>query len=171
MERVCVFIDGSNLYHSLKNECGQKNLDFAKFVDSLVAARQLVRTYYYNAPVDASRDKEKAKAQQSFFANLMRVSYFEIRLGRLEPRGNTFVEKGVDVSLAVDMVSMAYKGIYDTAILVSCDGDYVTAVNAVRDTGRHIEVACFRRAYSLMKVADKVIPLNAESLKGLWLQD
>jgi len=30
MERVCIYIDGSNLYHGLKGECGQARLDFAK---------------------------------------------------------------------------------------------------------------------------------------------
>ena len=49
MERVCVYVDGSNLYHGLKNECGQTDLDFGKFVAWLVGKRQLVRTRE-NAP-------------------------------------------------------------------------------------------------------------------------
>lgn len=170
MERVCIFIDGSNFYHSLKGECEKTNLDFSKLVKWLIGDRQLVRTYYYNASVNADIDPERASSQQKFFDILKRIPYFEIRLGRLEARGNTFIEKGVDIALAIDMLSMAVKGVYDTAILVSCDGDFVHAVNAVKDIGRHVEVACFRKAYHMMQCADKVIKLNTSSLKDFWLK-
>jgi len=169
MERVCVFIDGSNLYHGLKNECGRTDLSFAKFVGWLVGQRHLVRTYYYNAPLPPRSAPEQIKAQQRFFDGLNRLPYFAVKLGRLEPRGDTYVEKGIDVSIAVDMLSMAVKNVYDTAILVSSDGDYVQAVTAVQDTGRHVEAACFRRAHRLKQSADKVISLDAKALSSLWL--
>ena len=117
MERVSVFIDGSNLYHGLKNVLGRTDLDFQRFLHWLVGDRKLIRTYYYNAPVPATEDPEKARNQQRFFDSLRRISYFDIRLGRLEPRKDTFVEKGVDIAIAVDMLSMAFHNAYDTASL------------------------------------------------------
>jgi len=136
---------------------------------TLPSGRKLVRTYYYNAAVRADADPDRAKQQQRFFDRLQKIPYFDVRLGRLEPRGNTFVEKGVDVGLAVDMLSMAVRDLYDTAVLVSCDGDYVTAIRAVQDMGKHVEVACFQKAYHLKAAADKVIPLSTSTLKGLWM--
>jgi len=133
----------------------------------LKSNRALVRTYYHTAAV--KDDPERVKSQQRFLDRLERIPYLEIKLGRLEPRGNTYIEKGIDVAIAVDMLSMAVKNIYDTAILVSCDGDYVKAVDAVKDTGRHVEVACFARAYRLRQRADKIIHLDTASLAGLWL--
>jgi uncharacterized LabA/DUF88 family protein len=168
MDRVCVFFDGSNLYHSMNGECGRTDLDFGRFTDWLVADRRLVRAYYYNARV--SGDPERQRAQQRFFDMLGRTPYLETRLGRLEPRGDTFVEKGVDVRIAVDMLSMAYRNIYDAAVLVSCDGDFADAVKAVQDLGKHVEVACFRKAYRLMQTADKVIELSTDSLAEFWLK-
>ena len=50
------------------------------------------------------------------------------------------VEKGCDVNLAVDMMSMAYKNLYDVAILVSADGDFASACQCVKDLGKHIEI-------------------------------
>jgi len=167
VEKVAIFIDGSNLYHGLKNEIGNTRLDFQKFIEWLLDGRKLVRTYYYNAPVTAS--DPKAREQQKFFDRLRSIPYFDVRLGRLEPRGNTQVEKGVDIAIAVDMVSMAFKGHYDVAILVSSDGDFGVAVSAVKDSGKHVEVACFPRSYHLQGVADRVIALNASSLAGLFL--
>lgn len=167
MDKVAIFIDGSNLYHGLKNEAGNTRLDFQKFIDWLLDGRKLVRTYYYNAPVNAT--DPKAREQQKFFAALRLLPYFDVRLGRLEPRGNTHVEKGVDVAIAVDMVSMAFKNHYDVAVLVSSDGDFSIAVAAVKDSGKHVEVACFPKSYQLQGVADKVIGLNATSLSGLFI--
>jgi uncharacterized LabA/DUF88 family protein len=45
-------------------------------------------------------------------------------------------EKGVDVKLATDMLRL--KDIYDVAIILSGDGDYVPAVQAVKDCGKHV---------------------------------
>jgi uncharacterized LabA/DUF88 family protein len=45
-------------------------------------------------------------------------------------------EKGVDVKLATDLLTL--KNIYDVAIILSGDGDYVPAVQAVKDSGKHV---------------------------------
>lgn len=166
MKRVCIFIDGSNLYHSLNDHCSRHDLNFQLFVQWLLRGRELVRTYYYTAPTN---DKVAMPAQQRFFAALTRIPYFTVRLGRLEPRGNTYVEKGVDVRIAVDMISMAHKGIYDVAILVSCDGDFADAIDAVQETGRHVEVACLGAANKLRQAADVVHELDPTTLKPFWI--
>jgi len=46
--------------------------------------------------------------------------------------------KGVDISLATDMLSHAHLENYDIAILVGGDGDYVPLVNAVTATGSRV---------------------------------
>ena len=170
MERVSIFIDGSNLYHGLKSAFDRTDLDFQLFVDRVVSDRQLIRTYYYNATVPTNREPERARHQQGFFASLRHIPYFDIRLGRLEPRGDTFVEKGVDIAIAVDMLSMAMHNAYDTAILVSSDGDFAKAIRAVCDTGKHVEVVCFQRAYHLKQAADRAIELTETFLQDLWLK-
>jgi len=100
MDRVCIFIDGSNLYRSMKAQCARTDLDFGAFAQELVgSSRRLVRTYYYTAMV--RDDKTRMQKQQRFLDRLRMTPYFEVRLGRLEPRGGTYVEKGVDVQIAV----------------------------------------------------------------------
>ena len=167
MERVAIFIDGSNLYHNVRQHCNRTDLDLQRLAQWLLNSRQLIRTYYYNAPL--SSESPGAPAQQRFFARLKGIPYFTVRLGRLEPRGATMVEKGVDVALTVDMVAMAYKDTYDTAVLVSNDADFSYAVEAVCNTGKHVEVACFRGSAALREAADKVIELSSDSLGELFL--
>lgn len=56
MEKIIVFIDGSNHYNLLKNLFGSsksvKDFNFEEFVKGLTNRRKLVRSYYYTAPLD-----------------------------------------------------------------------------------------------------------------------
>jgi uncharacterized protein (TIGR00288 family) len=80
-------------------------------------------------------------------------------------------EKGTDVQLATDMITHNFKNNYDVAILVAGDSDYVGAIQAVKDNGRHVEVALFGQegtSRPLRAVADRVIHINARLLKDCW---
>ena len=175
-ERVMIFIDGSNLYHSLKNHFGRTDLDIGKFSQRLLARRRLTRIYYYNAKVGYKEEPERYKKQQAFFAGVNAIPYSELRLGRLVYNNWPNVppyEKGTDVQLATDMLTHSFRDNYDVAILVAGDTDFVGALQAVKDTGKHVEVALFGRAgtsWQLRRVADKLIPINARLLKDCWKQ-
>lgn len=169
-----IFIDGANLYHSLEQECGRTDLDYHKLCLELGARRNLRRTYYYNARVDQSRAPDDYADQQRFFAYLRRVPNFEVKLGNLvyspdsRPR-----QKGVDVTLATDMLMHAFRDHYDTAILVSGDADFAYAVQAVKDLGPNVEIALFGPSSSrvLRDVADEVIHLNPNYFEHLWHEE
>ena len=175
-ERVMIFIDGSNLYHSLKNHFGRMDLDIGKFCQKLLRRRRLVRIYYYNAKVGQKQEPELYKQQQDFFAGINAIPYTELRLGRLVYTNWPSVppyEKGTDVQLATDMITHSYKSNYDVAILVAGDNDFAGAVQAVKDNGKHVEVALFGKegtSHQLREVADRVIQINARVLKDCWKQ-
>jgi uncharacterized LabA/DUF88 family protein len=171
-ERVVIFIDGSNLYHCVIDQFGRADIDFSKLAQVLTDGRRLVRTYYYNAVVRREDGEERYKTQQRFFDNLRRVPYLDLRLGRLERRGNAVVEKGIDVRVATDMLWQAHNNVYDTAILVSGDADYVPAVEAVKAIGKHVEVAFVERGRSmdLQQTADRFVPLDANSMARCWIR-
>ena len=175
-DRVMVFIDGSNLYHSLKNHFGRTDLDIGKFCRKLLGRSRLTRIYYYNAKVGFKEEPERYRQQQAFFTGVNAVPYSELRLGRLVYTNWPSVppyEKGIDVQLATDLVTHSFKGNYDVAILVAGDNDFVGAIQAVKDNGKHVEVALFGRegtSRQLRRVADKVITINTRLLEGCWKQ-
>ena len=165
-ERVVVFIDGSNLYHCVRDEFGLTKLGLSLLANLVAKDRHLVRTYYYNAIVHPSQGDQSMKGQQRFLDSVRNLPYFEVRLGRLEARGNTYVEKGVDVKLSVDMLKFAIADIYDTAILISGDADFADAVQAVKDLGKHVELAfCTHgRSRKIQQVCDRFILLDRAAL-------
>ena len=82
-ERVMIFIDGSNLYHSLKGFFRRTDIDIGKLCNKLLDKRRLVRIYYYNAKVGLKEEPERYRDQQAFFASVNAIPYSELRLGRL----------------------------------------------------------------------------------------
>jgi len=173
-DRVMIFIDGSNLYHSLKGHFRRTDIDMGKFSRRLLEKRRLIRIYYYNATVGRREEPERYRDQQAFFASVSAIPYCELRLGRLVytnwPSAPPY-EKGVDIQLTTDLLTHSFKNNYDVAILVAGDSDYVGALQAVKDNGKHVEVALFgkeRTSRPLREVADKVVTIDGRLLRGNW---
>lgn len=169
-ERAAVLIDGANLYHALRETFNKLNLDFNILVDKLVAGRKLVRTYYYTTLPDQKANPKRYAKQQRFLDALREKPYFNVTLGRLVRRGDTYIEKGVDVAIAVDMLQMAFNDAYDTAILISGDSDLARAIEVIKRQGKHVENATTQGASSrhLRQICDKVIILDQDYLSNCW---
>jgi len=168
---VIVFIDGSNLYHVLTENCGRHDVQFGKLSDKLANGRDLRRTYYYNIRQHSERYPQTSVEQEKFLHVLHDTPYLEVRLGISKQRGEAMVEKGVDVMIAIDLVKNAYEDLYDTAILVSGDGDFYPAIQAVKDLGKHVEVAAFDSNISpeAARVADLHLKLTKTFFTSLWM--
>jgi len=169
-------VDGSNLYHSLKFFFRRTDIDIGKFCHRLLGRRKLIRIYYYNALVGQKEEPERYKDQQKFLTTIESLPYFELKMGRLVYNnwpGTPPYEKGVDIMLATDMLTHAYSDNYDTALLVAGDSDYVYALQAVKNAGKHVEVALFGRentSVPMRRVADKVLQIDGRLLRGVWKQ-
>ena len=173
MKKVALFIDGSNFYYGLKSVYGDKkhltNFNFLKLGEILAGKnRDLLRIYYYNAPLDYNSNPEAYAKQQKFFERIKLMDKVKLILSRLQKRKikgtNKFyyVVKGDDIHIAVDMVKGAYENTFDTAILVSGDGDFVHAVEVVQEKGKSVENAYFKPSLSwhLKQECDKSIRLD-----------
>ena len=169
--RVMIFIDGSNLYHVLKQNTDKQNLDYKKFAEKLCGDRELIRTYYYNIRQESADNPSLGESQERFLNALYETDYLEVKLGIWKQRGNTMVEKGVDVMIAADLIAHAYEDHYDTAILVSGDADFYPALQVVKDTGKQVEVAAFDSNLSseAARMADVLIKFNREYFDDLWM--
>jgi uncharacterized LabA/DUF88 family protein len=167
-KRVAIFIDGSNLYHALEENCGRKDVDFRKFILKLSEERDLFRGYYYNI----LRDSEQAyQEQQKFLSGLYKIDFLEVRLRPSKYREGILIEKGIDIMMATDILQFGWQDLYDTAILVSGDGDFAYALQTIKNMGKHVEVAAFSNtlAYELTQIADKVHILDDNFFKDLWI--
>jgi len=174
---IMIFIDGSNLYHIVKKLVPDKkpnDFNFEKFVKHLAGDRNLIRTYYYNVPLDRRKNEESYIKQQRFFDKIKRIQNFTFVLCRMQKRkvdGKMIYEvKEDDIHLAVDMVKLAYSDAYDTAILVSSDGDFVPAIQAVKEKGKKVENVGFENkfSYHLQQESDNFVKLKKEVVEQFF---
>lgn len=149
--RVAIFIDGSNLFYAAL-QLGVE-IDYTKLLCRLTGGSRLLRSFFYTG-VDRTNEK-----QQGFLLWMRRNGYRVIDKDLVQlPDGSK--KANLDVEIAVDM--MALVRFYDTAILVSGDGDLAYAVNAVSYQGARVEVVSLRSmtSDSLINVADRYIDLE-----------
>jgi uncharacterized LabA/DUF88 family protein len=149
--RVAIFVDGSNLFYAAL----QLNIeiDYTKLLAKLTGGSRLLRSFFYTG-VDRTNEK-----QQGFLLWMRRNGYRVIAKDLIQlPDGSK--KANLDVEIAVDM--MALVGSYDTAVLVSGDGDLAYAVDAVSYRGVRVEVVSLRSmtSDSLINVSDRYIDLE-----------
>ncbi len=165
-DRVMFFIDGSNIFWGLQNyrrKVGRNVLlDYAKLVTHLAAGRRVRASYYYCSQPAVVSDK------QAHFMDMLRNGGITVMSKKLKSRGSLpdgrprVVEKGVDVALVTDLLSLAWEEAYDDAVLVSGDADYTDAVRKVVGKGRRVEVIGWRDSLSreLKLVASKLLYID-----------
>jgi uncharacterized protein (TIGR00288 family) len=78
-----------------------------------------------------------------------------------------YLEKGVDVQIAVDLVSGAYENHYDRVILMSSDTDLLPALEKVRSKGKKITYVGFshKPSHALIEYSDIRRLLTREDLE------
>jgi uncharacterized LabA/DUF88 family protein len=163
-ERVIVFIDGSNFYFGCRQNNVRGPWDMVSLSRDIVGPeRTLIRTYYYNArnrPGDAP--PEVLQKENKLYELLRRTDYCTVRLGRLEGKGVNTHQKGVDVLLVQDLLTLTFFNAMDTAVLISNDGDFANVLQEIKARGRQVEVAFpGPPTFYLREVCDKYIDLLA----------
>ncbi len=149
--RVAIFIDGSNLFYAAL-QLGLE-IDYTKLLSRLTAGSRLLRSFFYTG-VDRTNEK-----QQGFLLWMRRNGYRVIAKDLVQlPDGSK--KANLDVEIAIDMMTLV--GSYDTAVLVSGDGDLAYAVDAVSYQGARVEIVSLRSmtSDSLINVADCYIDLD-----------
>ena len=158
-QRVAVFIDTQNLYHSAKN-LYKKKVNFGAILKDAVANRKLVRAIAY---VITSESGE----EQGFFEALQKLG-IETKTKDLQIFAGGAKKADWDVGLAIDAVKAARK--VDSVVIVSGDGDFVPLVEYLKTTGGcQVEIVSFGRSSSakLIESADDFIDMDDDIGKFL----
>ena len=138
-QRVGVFIDTQNLYHSAKN-IYHARVNFGNVLKDSVAGRRLVRARAYAVTTESGDET-------AFFEALSKVG-IEMRTKDLQIFAGGAKKADWDVGLAVDAITASPK--LDTVILFTGDGDFVPLVQYLQmHAGCQVEVVSFGRSTSL----------------------
>jgi uncharacterized LabA/DUF88 family protein len=158
-QRVGVFIDTQNVYHSAKN-IYHARANFGNILKDSVAGRRLVRARAYTVTTESGEEK-------AFFEALTKVG-IEMRLKELQVFSSGAKKADWDVGLAVDAITASPK--LDTVIIFSGDGDFVPLVEYLQmHAGCQVEVVSFGRSTSLKlkEAADDFLDLDEDPKRYL----
>lgn len=155
-QRVAVFVDVQNLYHSAKHLFGS-NVNFSQVLQDAVGNRQLIRAIAY--VVRAEGPKE-----QAFFDALEKAG-FELKVKDIQTFASGAKKADWDVGMAIDALTIAKH--VDAVILITGDGDFTPLVSYLQNNeGNLVEVVAFGRSCSarLIEWADRFmdVELNPE---------
>lgn len=158
-QRVGIFIDAQNLYHSGKNLYKAK-VNFGQIVKDGLANRALIRAVAYVIKTESGEEK-------NFFEALEKLG-IETKIKDLQVFAGGAKKGDWDVGMAIDAIKLAPK--LDTVIIVSGDGDFVPLVEYLQmNEGCQVEVISFGKSSSarLIEKADDFIDLDKEPRKYL----
>jgi uncharacterized LabA/DUF88 family protein len=162
-QRVGVFIDIQNLYHSSKNLFGAR-VNYKEMLRVLLGGRKLIRCMAYVVKTEAIANEagegEQSAGEAAFFDALKRTG-IELRVKDIQVFASGVKKADWDVGMAVDAIRMA--DFLDVVILVTGDSDFVPLVEYLKwGRGREVEVAAFSRSAGakIKEVADEFIPLE-----------
>jgi len=174
-ERVCIFIDNSNLYHSLRNQ--GKKIDYDRLTDVLSDGRKATIRFYYSSPpvFDEANNKQRQfydKLNELFGYTLVELPLSERKFSVDGHEEKKLMEKGLDCEVVYDMATLSRTGKFDAFVLVSGDADYARTVRRIQDeTGIDVEVAFFKDfcSHNLMKESSDFI--NLDEFPELFMSD
>lgn len=158
-QRVGVFVDVANMYHSAKNMYNSR-VNFKEILKTAVAGRKLIRA---NAYVVKSPNQD----EQHFLEALSKQG-FDLKIKDLQIYQSGAKKADWDVGLTIDAVKMSDK--LDAIVVVSGDGDYIPLLHYLRENkGCLVEVMAFGETASskLRDEADDFVDLSKNKTKYL----
>ncbi len=158
-QRVGVFIDAQNLYHSAKNLYRRK-VNFGNLIQDAVGNRKLIRAFAYAITTE--------EGTESDFFEALEKQGIEIRSKDLQIFAGGSKKGDWDVGMAIDAVRLSTK--LDAIILVTGDGDFIPLVEYLQiNAGCQVEVMTFGKSASakLIEACDEFFDLDKNPRKYL----
>lgn len=154
-QRVAVFVDVQNMYHSAKKTYG-RNLSYSRMLRACVRNRRLVRSIAYVI--------EREGIDQVSFLDHLRYCGFEVRRREVIERMDGSRKAEWELGIAMDMLRIADK--VDTIIVVSGNGVFADVAPLIRAKGVKFECCAFRESMSdlLIRAVDQYHLLSEDHL-------
>ena len=194
MERISFFIDGFNVYHSLKPYDQATHAFITKYIKYLwldfnaLAKRflrgtdQLSDVFYFTA---LAYWKAQAVRRHQIYIDALEHQGVTLVKGKFKNKNRycrychrqlrEHEEKQTDVNIAIYLLSEAFKDTYDKAIILSNDTDLIPAIKAVKTTFPHKRIGILfpidRFSNELRRASDFYLRTNKKDLRNSQLPE
>lgn len=176
-KRVSFFIDGFNLYHSIKQfnpDCRWLNL--RALCESFLKDGEAIENIYYFTAL-ADWNIKKSEKHRLYIKALKTVGIIPIygkfkgvhrHCNICQKEYPTHEEKRTDVNIAMALFEYAMKDMYDKAIIISGDSDLIPPIEKIQENFTTKQVGVIapvgRKTKELKEVADFFIKMESKQL-------
>ena len=153
MDKICVFVDGNNLFHSAMQMSVQ--IDYTKLLAVLTEGADYTKAVFYTG------SDENAEKQRSFLHWMTRNGWRVVKKAVKKERDSDVRKAHLEMEIATDMLLSVMNGA-KTIVLVSGDEDFAYTLSKIQDRDVRVVVAGYRNAMSnkLLDVADIFVELD-----------
>jgi len=159
MPKVAVFIDHSNIFKNIRRlkhidpswTCLYDPLELSK---KIAGNRELscVRFYCVRPPAYLLKEdqwhQDVHALENKYYAAIEKMQLLKVKYGYITGPKNYLQEKNVDTQLCSDLIMGAALKLFDIAIIIANDGDYIGAIEKAKLLGVKIELLFFRGYFS-----------------------
>jgi len=175
---AAILIDGGYLDNVKRNFFSNEKIDLIKFSNEIstryLSNMQIFRSFYYDAPPwnGPGSDPKWVTQRNNYHSAISQLDGYILRLGRLKRVSNNppkYVQKGVDVLIAIDIVKLSNQTSISHIVLISGDTDLAPAIKVASDNYKRIvfihspDAKCF--SSELLKLADKHYPFTQDFIQ------
>ncbi len=179
--RIACFIDGGYMDKLLQEEFNSAKINYGKLAEWMTDGIDLWRAYYYNClPYKSSsptpEENERYSKAERFYNILEKLPRFEVRKGKLEFRGKRddgkpmYVQKRVDILLALDLINLCIKNTITHAAILTGDSDYLPVFQFAKDQGVLIYLCHSNRQrphQDLWTISDERKVITADTIQNI----
>ena len=185
--RTIVYIDGFNLYYGACRAPGRRWLNPLALAQRLLPNDEIAEIAYFTANIKRDPEDPGAQDRQRLYHRaLQTIPILEIFLGRYiskRVRGDlvdaapdelsrrtvlTYEEKGTDVNLATRLLLDGFNRRYESAAVISNDGDLKMPIRVVREElGLHVTVVnpVLHSRHRSAALSPDPLPVNASFIR------
>jgi uncharacterized LabA/DUF88 family protein len=178
-----VFIDGAYFGKILKQEFNSPRIHWGRLADEISAGAELLDVYYYDclpylSNSSAPEDLERYLSHKNFLTRTLGLTpHYHVREGTTvrricdNCRKIQYVQKAIDVLLTTDILTSALTGDIHQAVLLTGDGDFIPAINAVKTAD--VEVGLYHGnncSGDLLKVVNWFRKIDLEFINAVKLE-
>lgn len=139
MAQVAVFIDGGHLIDAVRGMGASLDMDMMALAKAVAGDGDVVAVHFYYCPVPEHPYPTKHRNEKAVMAKF-EAQGVQVHACRTQIVGSIFVERGMEAALAAQMIPDAVAGRFDKGLLVSRRVDFAAIVDAVRETGKTVEI-------------------------------
>jgi uncharacterized LabA/DUF88 family protein len=187
-KRAAFYIDGFNLYHSIKvlKKDRLKWLSLNSLANLLIPKRdeEVVAVKYFSAL--AHRRGTDSVSRHRIYISALEVEGVECVLGRFKNKirgchtcGSQWEqpeEKETDVNIAIQMIADGYDDLFDVCYLISADTDLVPPLQMIKNKLPHKQIVAVSppnrpHGQHIKSIAHRSLKLNSHQLERCRLPD